>query len=111
MTHGDLVNLLLLNLNDLGFFWSNPTGTARSMDGRRVIKYGFVGSPDIIGILKPSGKFAGIECKVKKDRQRTEQKTFEQVSTKNGAIYLIAHSIDNTGQDAIAYVRNALSDL
>lgn len=111
MTHGDLVNLLLIDLDAYGFFWSNATGKARSMDGRRVISYGFVGSSDIIGMIRPTGRFIGIECKVGKDRQRTEQKTFQRVSTANGGVYLIAHSTDGTGDDARNYIKDQLNDL
>lgn len=110
MTHGDLVNLLLLDLNEYGFFWPNATGVGRSMDGRRVIRYGFPGSPDIIGILRPNGRFAGIECKVKRDRQRDDQRKFERYSTANGALYILAHSKDGTGDDARAHVRALLTE-
>lgn len=111
MTHGDLVNILLRQLDAFGLFWPNATGKARSMDGRRVISYGFKGSPDIIGVLNPTGRFVGVECKVKLDRQRPDQRTFERVSTLHGAIYILAQSRDGTGDDAVSHVRNILNGL
>ena len=68
--------------------WQNPTGTAMSMDLQRVIKYGFVGSADLTGIM-PDGKRIEIEIKVGKDRQRESQKDFEKVIAGCNGIYFM----------------------
>ena len=68
--------------------WNNETGVARSMDGARIVKYGFVGSADLTGIM-PDGIRVEIEIKVKKDRQRESQAIFEKVIRQCNGIYFI----------------------
>jgi len=76
--------------------WNNPTGKAHfGVDTNSVVRYGLVGSPDIIGIM-PNGQFIGIECKRRDGgKQSPEQKAFERASTKRGAIYILARSVED----------------
>ena len=91
MTHGDMVNLCLLELTKHGFSWSNPTGAVKS-EGR-FIRYGLPGSSDILSCIK--GRFVGVECKVGRDRVRDNQKNFGTALERAGGIYIVARSVDD----------------
>ena len=71
------------------FAWRNNTGTA--WIGDRPIRYGLVGSADILGLL-PDGRFLAVECKSEKGRQSDTQKTFEENITTNKGVYVLAYS-------------------
>lgn len=73
-----------------GIFWTNDTGTAKSMDGKRVIRFGLPGSPDIIGCL--DGMFIGIEVKTATGSQQKNQKAFEKAIKSVGGFYAVARS-------------------
>jgi hypothetical protein len=73
-------------------FWVNSTGTTQ-IDGRWV-KFGLEGSSDIIGIIKPSGRFLAIEIKSEKGRQSEAQKKFESMIKSFGGIYILAKDCD-----------------
>jgi len=51
------------------------------------IAYGKKGHPDITGIYK--GIWIGIEIKTGKDKQRKEQKAFEEMITRAGGVYIL----------------------
>lgn len=91
MTHGDLVNMILLEVSPLGLAWGNPTGALKVED--RFIRYGCPGSPDVLGCIK--GRFVGIEAKVGKDRQRKNQADFSDAVHSAGGIYILARSVDD----------------
>ena len=86
-----------------GMFWQNDTGTARSMDGKRVIRFGLVGSSDIIGCV--DGFMICIEMKTKTGRQREDQKRFQAAIERAGGIYFIARS----AEEAVEKLEAALS--
>lgn len=94
--HNELVSQVLatLNLSRLGRFWSQPTGVAYR-DGR-FVRYGFLGSADITGVLK-GGYRVEIEVKTGKAKQQENQKIFEKNMKMWGAIYLVVRSV----QDAL----------
>ena len=91
MKHSDLINSVLLQLSPLGIAWSNPTGALRTED--RFIRYGQVGSPDILACIK--GRFVGVECKVGKDRQSKVQSDFQAALSRHDGIYILARSVDD----------------
>lgn len=91
MTHGDLVNSILLAVSPLGLAWNNPTGGLKVED--RFIRYGCPGSPDVLACIK--GRFVGIEAKVGKDRQRKAQGDFATALRSAGGIYILARSVDD----------------
>jgi hypothetical protein len=94
-THSGLINLILLELTNRGCrAWKNATGTALSLDGCRVIKYGCLGSPDIIG-LTATGRFIGVECKVGYDQQREGQAAFQRMIEKQNGIYILARDVED----------------
>jgi len=83
-------------------WWTNDTGVAKSMDGKRTIAFGLKGSPDILGCL--DGRFIGIEVKTATGKQRDAQAKFQKAFELAGGIYIIARSPD----DAIAQIEAAL---
>ena len=93
--HQRLVAQILLKFgsNHKLKIWKNATGTGKSHDGKRFIRYGLKGSADIIGIMEPNGKFIAIEVKTGNAKQSKQQKIFEQMVTKSGGIYIVARSV------------------
>lgn len=91
--HNELVNKVLIYLHSqqLGRFWSNPTGAVKTANGH-FQRYGLVGSSDIIGISN-SGKFVGIEIKTGTTSvQSKHQKLFQKMIEKQHGIYLLIRS-------------------
>lgn len=84
--------LAKLNLSRYGRFWSQPTGAAYR-DGE-LIRYGFLGSADISGIIK-GGYRVEIEVKTGQAIQRKNQKIFEKNIKMWGGIYFVARSVDD----------------
>lgn len=71
--------------------WKNATGVTKIRT--QVIKFGLKGSADILGIVKPSGRFLAIECKTGQAVQSEFQKNFENMIKTSGGIYLVARSV------------------
>lgn len=92
MTHGDLTRSILIELSPHGIAWANQTGALKDATGR-LVRYGLPGSSDILGCIK--GRFIGIEVKVGRDRQRTNQADFAAAVERAGGIYILARSIDD----------------
>lgn len=87
MKHNELVDkcLFFLGLNKI-FAWQNNTGAAKI--GNAFVQFGKKGSSDIIGIL-PDGRFLGVEIKIGKDTQKSEQIIFQDRIERNGGIYIL----------------------
>jgi hypothetical protein len=76
------------------FFWRNNTGVARmGQYGGRFIRFGAVGSPDIIALH--GGRMYGIEVKSPTGKLSEAQKSFGENIEKNGGTYLVARSVDD----------------
>jgi hypothetical protein len=71
--------------------WRNETGMALNPRTDEPFRYGFVGSPDIIGFLE-NGKFIGIECKTGESSQSKEQIVFETACKRMNAHYFVVRS-------------------
>jgi hypothetical protein len=98
VTHSDLVNEVTLALSDMGALaWKNATGALRDASGR-MVRYGCIGSPDVLACL--AGRFVGVECKVGRDRQRTEQRAFAAATERAAGLYILARSVDDV-RDAL----------
>jgi hypothetical protein len=82
----------MLAISPHGLTWANNTGALKDATGR-LVRYGLVGSPDILACIK--GRFVGIECKVGRDWQKPAQKAFAAALTRAGGIYLLARSVDD----------------
>lgn len=94
--HENLLNEILVRLTQKGILaWKNASGVGRSFTGNAIIRYGLVGSSDILAIRPPNGQLCAIEGKVGKDKQRPEQKNFQIAVEKRGGIYILARSVED----------------
>ena len=76
--------------------WRQNTGAMHSVDTNTFVRFGLPGQPDIFCIIPPNGQFLGIECKRRDGgTQSKEQKAFERASTKRGALYVVARSVED----------------
>lgn len=92
MTHSDLVNDILLTVSPHGLAWNNNTGALKDQTGR-LVRYGLPGSSDVLACIR--GRFVGIEAKVGRDRQRTNQQDFSNAVHQAGGIYILARSVED----------------
>lgn len=85
--HSALVAAVVERLNvmrEVAWCHKFNTGHLRSPDGKRVIRFAFVGCADILGQMA-SGEFLAIECKVGKDKPTDDQRAFlERVDRSGG---------------------------
>ena len=72
-----------------GLFWRNNSGAMKV--GARFIRYGLVGSPDVIGIV--NGQFVGLEVKREDGKQSEHQQEFERLARKYGGRYAVVRSV------------------
>jgi hypothetical protein len=72
--------------------WRNNTGVGRSLSGDRVIRFGLVGSADLLGILR-GGRFLAVEVKTKRGRQNEAQRNFQRMIESMGGIYVLARDV------------------
>jgi len=73
--------------------WRQNVGTARSMDGKRVVAFGIKGAADLSGILA-CGTRLELEVKAKKGRMREAQKSFRAMILRFGGLYFVARSTE-----------------
>ena len=64
-----------------------------AVKGRKFI--GLKGVPDILGVLPPHGTMLAIEVKTEKGIQSDEQREFQAMCVENGAVYILARSIQD----------------
>jgi hypothetical protein len=77
--------------------WSNNTGAVKYKNGAgrdRFLRFGYVGSADIIGCL-PDGRFLAVECKAEKGRLSEAQTSFLASVKECGGVAVVARSIDD----------------
>lgn len=81
--------------------WRNNTGALPDKSGR-VVRYGLLGSPDILACYR--GRFVGIEVKSRTGKQREAQVNFQRAFERAGGTYVLARSVDDvlTAIQAIA---------
>jgi hypothetical protein len=70
------------------YHWRNSTGAVRIAPGR-FMRFGKVGSSDILGIL-PGGRLLCVECKAPDGRLSPEQKQFLADVRELGALAVVA---------------------
>ena len=82
--------------------WRNDVGSVeRKLPNGRTIhtRYGLcVGSSDLIGILRPSGRFIAIELKTETGRPTEEQVLFLDLVRRAGGFACIVRSVDEAIQ-------------
>lgn len=71
--------------------WRVNTGGA--MIKGRLVRFGVPGTPDILGVIAPTGRFLGIEVKSAKGNQRLAQERFERMLKAMGGLYILARSL------------------
>ena len=76
------------------FAWRNYTGPILRGFGKTLCPNPAAGSPDIMGVL-PGGRMLGIECKTPTGKLSPEQKHFLAHMEKNGAMVIVARSLDD----------------
>lgn len=68
---------------------------ANEREGARLKRMGLrPGAPDLVVILPPHGRYAGLELKSAQGRQSPNQKGFEAEAVDAGALYAVAHGVD-----------------
>lgn len=94
MSESHVVNACIRWLIMHGVFcWRNNSGAYKTESGAYV-RYGYKGSPDIVGITK-SGRFLGVEAKFGKNTQSPHQRAFQAQCEVNNGLYIVAYSIDD----------------
>lgn len=73
------------------FHYRNNTGSFNR--DNHFYRFGAVGSPDIICVIK--GQFVGIEVKKKGNYQSVSQKQFQTSLEKAGGKYILAYSLED----------------
>lgn len=90
--HSEIVSKIVKDYGNLphSFLWSNNTGATKKRGF--YMRFGYPGSPDIIGCI--NGRFCGFEIKVGKDKWRDDQKLFCDRIKKAGGLYFLVKSIE-----------------
>lgn len=84
-----------LNLRNI-HAWRNNSGAVKS--GKRFIKFGQVGSPDILGIL-PYGRLLCVECKIGKNKLSRSQEDWLKRAAEAGAKTCVVYSLEELMQE------------
>lgn len=75
----------------------NNSGVARPerKDGTKgFVKFGAVGSADIIGCL-PGGRFFAIECKAGRGKLTPAQVEFQRKTIREGGLHIVAYRVED----------------
>lgn len=78
--------------------WRNNTGAVRpqrSNGSYGFIRFGEVGSGDVLFIMPPFGRFGSIETKTQNDRLRKTQEDWMETVNNLGGIAFVARSLDD----------------
>ena len=91
--HNDLVNVCLSWLAIAKIpAWQNNSGAYKR--GKSYIRYGFPGSPDILGCLPPNGRILGVECKTGAGKPTDEQVEFLRTINDAGGLGIVVYTLD-----------------
>lgn len=97
MTHSELVAAIreALGKDPRVVLWTNPVGEAKTSRGAHVT-YGLAkGSSDLIGILRPSGRFVALEVKTGAAVATKDQRLFLALVRGAGGVAAIVRSVDD----------------
>lgn len=100
-----ILGALQLRYKNRGKFWRNNTGATRTEAGG-FVRFGAVGSPDILGVLSPEGRLVAIEVKTAKGKTSPAQDAWLLEAKNLGAVVGVARSLD----DAFRLVEQALTE-
>lgn len=73
--------------------WRNNTGAIRA-EGGRFVRFGVVGSADVLGVASPSGQFVALEVKAPGGRVSEAQTRWGAAIRACGGVYLVVRSVD-----------------
>jgi len=79
------------------FAWRNNSGAVKPKraDGSAgFLRFGYVGSADILGIL-PGGRFLAVECKAGRGKLSDAQRVFLDRIRFEGGLAIVAYSLDD----------------
>ena len=82
--------------------WRNNTGSYSPRPGA-FVRYGDVGSADILAVQAPMGRLVGVEVKSTRGRLRPAQERWGAQLERVGGQYIVARTLDD--------VKQALGDL
>lgn len=104
MTEHEIQQLIMLAIGSRPGIriWRNQTGALKDERGH-LIRFGLVGSADILGIMSPGGRFLAIEVKTHTGRQTEQQASFQRMIESHGGLYVLARSV----QDAVSALDRA----
>ena len=106
-----LVRACLDAINSLAYanVWRNSTGMLEDRFGTKV-RFGLaVGSPDLVGLVRPGGRFVGLEVKTADGRVSDDQQRFLEIIRKGGGFACVVRSVQEACS-AIDRARLGLSE-
>ena len=71
--------------------WRNNVGAARF--GRRLVRFGVAGLPDVFAVLPPAGRLLGLELKSPAGRQTAAQAAVAAALESAGALYAVVRDV------------------
>ena len=77
--------------------WANRANSGAVTVGKRFIRFGWPGCPDVLGQLK-DGRFLGVEVKAAKGRLRPEQAEFLDLIASAGGVAFVARNCRDVHQ-------------
>jgi hypothetical protein len=89
-----ILEVLAWKYKGRGKFWRNNTGATKTATGG-FVRYGAVGSPDILGVLSPSGRLVCLEVKTTKGKTSPAQEAWLEETKALGAVAAVVRSIDD----------------
>lgn len=101
-----ILGALQLKYKKIGHFWRSNTGAVKTERGG-FLRFGEVGSPDILGILAPAGRLVAIEVKTAKGKTSTAQEAWLNEARALGAVAGVCRSID----EAFELIENSLNSV
>lgn len=76
-----------------GMWWRNQSGALRSPAGA-LVRFGALGSADILGLLSPSGQLVALEVKTAKGRTTAHQEAWLEQIRSFGGVALVVRSVE-----------------
>jgi len=98
-----ILDVLTLKYKGRLKLWRNNTGATKT-EGGGFVRYGALGSPDLLGILAPSGRLVGLEVKAPKGTTTEHQELWLKEAQELGAVVGVVRSMD----EACALIEGAL---
>jgi hypothetical protein len=75
------------------FVWRNNTGGAKIAD--RFVRFGAVGSADLLGVIPPAGRLLACECKQPGGKPTEKQQAWLAQARAAGAVVIVATGVED----------------